>query len=350
MGPDLEFLLNDDKAWETFVEEIQLSSEEEEVLREGMKKHKILTVTESKEKHQQEQKSGNAGLFWFFALFVFCLYQYFTLAKTLIIGLTCLFWMHQASAPSETAILREKILKVFPEVRVKLGKRVTLLREIADRADQVHKTCTVANAAGTSAGLASGVMSLMAIGLAPVTGGLSVGLSAMALGLGAAATATTVTTSIVEQQKLSSIEATANGGKTTGVSSRQLAMRALRNNKSRFSSSCNTFLRYRQVSGHVHATNLIRDGTNLAARSSSQSGSLFRRAFGSTAETMSRRVQVMGGIATGLCVLSDAHCLVKQLKHLREGAKTEIAEKMRLRAQVLDEILEEVNWIYKSLL
>lgn len=351
MDPDfLQFLLKDDRAWQTFLEEIELSSEEGEVLREGLKKHKRLIAMEDKEMHQWE-KNRYAVFFFLFALFLFCFYNYCTLANTFIIVLICMFWMYSYYAPpSEYILLRERILKVFPEVKVKLGKRITQLKELADRADQVHKACTIANVGASTAGIASGLMSLAGLCLAPVTGGLSVGLSAVALGLNIAATATSVTTSIVEQTKIASIEAKARGMKTMGICPEEVAMGVLHDNKFRFSSLFNSFLRYKQVHGHIHATNLVKGTAYLAAKSSPQSGNLVQRAFGSTAKTMSKRVLVMGGITTGLCLLKDAHSLVQERKHLKEGAKTELAEGLRLWARELDDILQKVNQIYGNLL
>nr|XP_012788653.1 unnamed protein product [Sorex araneus] len=337
MGPDLRFLLNDDKAWETFVEEIQLSREEGEVLREGLRKHKILTATEGKEKHQPEQKKGKARFLFLLVIFVSCLYHYCTLTNTLIIMLTCLFWKHKDLFPSETAILRKRTVKVFPEVTVKLSKHIALLRELAMRADLVNLACTVVNVVASFAGLASGVMSILAFVPDPVTGDPKVQLSAKALGLGAVATAATVTTSIVEQLNLSSIEAKANGRKSMGVSPRQLAMGVLRNNKSRISSLFNTLLMYK----HIHATHLANEGRNWAVTILLPLGSWLQRAILKPVETVNWRVQVMGVVVTGLCVLNDVRCLVQESKHLMEGAKTETAERMRRRAQLLDEILEE---------
>ncbi|XP_049627629.1 apolipoprotein L3-like isoform X4 [Suncus etruscus] len=309
-----------------------------------------MAMERSKEMHQQ--KNRNAVFFFLFALFWFCFYNYCTLANTFIIVLTCMFWMcsYHTSPSLEYIILRERILKVFPEVKVKLGKRIAQLGELADRADQVHKACTIANMGANTAGIASGIMSLAGLCLAPVTGGLSVGLSAVALGLNIAATATSVTTSIVEQTNMASIEAKARGMKTMGICPEEVAMGVLYDNKFRFSSLFNSFLRYKQVHGHIHATNLVKDTAYLAAKSSPQSGNLVQRAFGSTAKTMSKRVLVMGGITTGLCLLKDAHSLVQERKHLKEGAKTELAERLRLWAQELDGILEEVNQIYGNLL
>ncbi|XP_049627628.1 apolipoprotein L3-like isoform X3 [Suncus etruscus] len=339
MDPDfLQFLLKEDRAWETFLEEIELSSEEGEVLREGLKKHERLMAMEDKEMHQWE-KIGYAMFFFLFALFLFCFYSYCTLANIFIIVLTCMFWMYSyyAPPPSEDITLRERILKVFPEVKVKLGKRITQLEELADRADQVHKGCTIANVGANTAGIASGVMSLAGLCLAPVTGGLSVGLSAAALGLNIAATATSVTTSIVEQTNMTSIEAKANSIKTVGISPEELAFGVLHQNSKRFFSFCSNFNNLRKIQGHV-----------LTAENSPPS--LLQKLFGCTAKTMTTKDKIFGGATTGLCVLMDAYFLLQASKQLKAGVKLEPAERLRQWSQELERIGDMVTQIHGSLL
>lgn len=340
MDPDfLQFLLKDDRAWQTFLEEIELSSEEGEVLREGLKKHKRLIAMEDKEMHQWE-KNRYAVFFFLFALFLFCFYNYCTLANTFIIVLICMFWMYSYYAPpSEYILLRERILKVFPEVKVKLGKRITQLKELADRADQVHKACTIANVGANTAGLVSGVMSLAGLCLAPVTGGLSVELSYIAQGVGAVATAASVSSSIVEQTNMTSIEAKANGMKTVGISPEELTIRVLRQNANRLSSFYNNFTNLRKVWGHV-----------LAAENSPPTRNWLQRLFGSNAKTMTTKDKIFGGAATGIFVLMDAYFLLQASKQLKAGVKLEPAERMRHWSQELERIGDRVTQIHGSLL
>ncbi|XP_054999588.1 apolipoprotein L3-like [Sorex araneus] len=246
---------------------------------------------------------------------------------------------YHTSLPSETDILRERISKVFPEVSMKLGKRITQLKELADRADQVHKVCTVANVAANSAGLASSIMSIVGLGLAPVTGGLSVDLSVAALGLGAAATATTVTTSVVEQTNMSSIEAKASGMTTMGIYPEEVAMGVLHQNTRRLSSLYSSFMSLKRVWGHT-----------LTTQSSASQSSFAQRLLGNTAKTMTRSEKMMNGAASGICALMDAYSLRQASRHLKEGAKTEQAERLRLWTQGLERIRELVSQIHNSVL
>lgn len=341
MDPEfLTLLLGNDNAWETFMEEVQLSSEEGDVLREALRKHEALTGTEGNGNLQKKPKPRNAVFFFLLVLFLFCYYHYCTLANMSIIALTGMFWMYSyhTSAPPEYTVLREKILEVFPEVREKLGKRITQLSELADRADQVHRACTVGNMAASSAGLVSSAMSLAGLCLAPVTGGLSLELSEIAVGLGVAATGTSMTSSIVDQANMLSIEAKAKCMKTMVVSPEEAILGALRHNKKRWFSLCGNFTSLKQVWGHLLGTE------NPPARS------ILQKLFGSSAKTMIRRGRIWSGTTTGFFALMDAYSLREMSKHLKAGAKTEVAEMLRLWTGNLERLGDMIVQIHESLL
>lgn len=79
-----------------------------------------------------------------------------------------------------------------------LEESIAKLRELADKIDKVHRSCTISSVVANSAGAVSGVLTVLGLALAPMTAGISLGLSATGLGLGAAAAVTSVSTSIVE--------------------------------------------------------------------------------------------------------------------------------------------------------
>ena len=87
---------------------------------------------------------------------------------------------------------------MFPQVKLDLEERIRKLRVLADDVDRVHKNCTISNMVAGSAGVASGLLTLLGLGLAPVTGGASLTLSATGARVGTAAAVTQVSTSIVE--------------------------------------------------------------------------------------------------------------------------------------------------------
>ncbi|XP_055993436.1 apolipoprotein L2-like [Sorex fumeus] len=294
---DLLVLLCEHEIWKELVCEAEFTREEAEAAREGLRKQAILRLMEIKAILQQEQ--GHEGNIW----------------------------------------------KAFPEVKVKLGKRIEQLRELADRVDQVHKACTISNMVANSTGLVSGLLTIAGIGLIPVTGGVSVGLSTSAMGLGVGSAVAAGFTSIVEHRKKLSIEVEAKIVPTLGMEQvKELAKGVANDSKQRFSSVGVTYKILRRVVKHARAMN----NSNLANTSSILSNNLVQKVLGNTAKTMTKKALVAGVASTGLSVLCDAYSLVQDSKELWEGAKTKSAEKMRQRANELEKVLEELNKFHES--
>ncbi|KAK1341562.1 hypothetical protein QTO34_017977 [Cnephaeus nilssonii] len=64
---------------------------------------------------------------------------------------------------------------------------------------------------------------------------------------------------------------------------------------------------------------------------------------------MSKGARVLGAATAGVFLLMDVVDLVKESKHLHEGAKAESAEELRQQAQELERRLEELTRIHESL-
>ncbi|KAK1159447.1 apolipoprotein L5-like [Acipenser oxyrinchus oxyrinchus] len=85
------------------------------------------------------------------------------------------------SMKPEEACRRIELLKEFVQMYEKkkqeIEEHLTQLSEIADGLDKVDRDCTIAKTTGSSAGVVGGVLTIVGIGLAPVTFGVSLGLS-----------------------------------------------------------------------------------------------------------------------------------------------------------------------------
>ncbi|XP_055993432.1 apolipoprotein L3-like [Sorex fumeus] len=156
---DLHLLFSKDEEWEQFVADAELTRDEAKAVREGLKKHGKLTVAEIKKMGQREKE------------------------------------------------FREKFLKLYSRAKKEAEESIKQLHALAEKADEVHKNCTIANVVADSTGIVSGILCIAGIGLAPFTGGLSLAVSGAGLVTGSAATVTAVATSIVEHSYMSSIEA-----------------------------------------------------------------------------------------------------------------------------------------------
>ena len=101
---------------------------------------------------------------------------------------------------------KERFLKEFPQVKQELKENIKKLRELAYNVDKVHRDCTISNVVASSTSIASGTLSILGLVLAPFMVGLSLGLSATGIGLGAASAVTGISTMVMENVNLSSAE------------------------------------------------------------------------------------------------------------------------------------------------
>ncbi|XP_054999591.1 apolipoprotein L2-like [Sorex araneus] len=291
---ELHLLLSRDEEWEQFVTDAELTRDESEAVREGLKKHGKLTAMEVKEMHQEEKE------------------------------------------------FREKFLRLYSQVKGDVEEHIKQLHALAEKADEVHKNCTIANVVADSTGIVSSILCIAAIGLAPFTGGLSLVVSGTGLAIGSAATVTAVTSSIVEHSYMSSIEAEAKNLESTG-NNLHLLWKVLGDSKERISSLVNNFKVVRQIAKHVRAIRLAKLGPKA------QSSNLFSKVFEGAARTMTEGSRIIGGVATGLAILVDVYCLVQDSKDLHEGGKSQSGAMLRQRAQELENMLVGLQQFYEKL-
>ncbi|XP_043297587.1 apolipoprotein L2-like isoform X1 [Cervus canadensis] len=307
----LELLLTEEEAWESFVAEADLSREETDALHEKLLELKTDLVEEDQHRPQQDQLD------------------------------------------------RKRFLEEFPRVKQELEDSIAKLHALADKVDKVHRDCTISSVVATSAGAVSGVLTILGLALAPVTAGISLGLSATGLGLGAAAAVTSVSTSIVEHVSRSSAETEASRLVPTDINEEGAFAEVLHKSTTQIVSSTKNLIQALQGIGkNVRAIKLAKVNPRLAShakcfmttgRVSIQRGKQVQRAFGGTALAMTKSARIVGAATAGVALLMDVALLVKEAKHLHEGAKTESAERMRHLAAELQKKLEELTWNYESL-
>ena len=235
---------------------------------------------------------------------------------------------------------KQRFLKEFPQVKQELKESIKKLRELADKVDKVHRDCTIANMVASSTSIASGALSMLGMGLAPFTAGLSLGLTATGIGLGAAATVTGLSTMAVETVNTSSAET-----------------QAMRLSKAT-AKSVSLLKKVKDFAKHIQAIRVARRNPQLVAtaqrfvktgRLSAQSAQQVTRNFGGTPLAATKAARIRSGVLSGIFIGLDVYSLVKDAQDLQEGAKTASAENMRQKAQELEKKLEELTWIYESL-
>ncbi|XP_070310061.1 apolipoprotein L3-like isoform X2 [Odocoileus virginianus] len=261
--------------------------------------------------------------------------------------------------PQKDQLDRKRFLEEFPRVKQELEDSIAKLHALADKVDKVHRDCTISSVVANSAGAVSGVLTILGLALAPMTAGISLGLSATGLGLGAAAAVTSVSTSIVEHVSRSSAETEASRLVPTAIIEEGAFAEVLQKSTPQIVSSTKNFIQALQGIGkNVRAIKLAKVNPRLAShakrfmttgRVSAQSGKQVQRAFGGTALAMTKGARIMGAATAGVALLMDVALLVKEAKHLHEGAKTESAQRMRQLAAELQKKLEELTRSYESL-
>uniref|UniRef100_A0A8C6FQN0 Apolipoprotein L3 n=1 Tax=Moschus moschiferus TaxID=68415 RepID=A0A8C6FQN0_MOSMO len=289
----LLFLLTEDKSWENFVTEADLSREEEYALREYLSKLQTVLAREDQDSLQKCQQE------------------------------------------------KERFLKEFPRVKQELEENIKKLRELADSVDKVHRDCTISNVVASSTGVVSGALGILGLVLAPFTAGLSLGLSATGIGLGAAAAVTGLSTMVVESVNMSSAETQASRLDTAKIKSYRRHLYKVKD----FGRHIRAIKVARGNPQLVATAQCYITNGQVSVQSAQQ----VRRHFGGTALAATRTARLGSGVVSGLFMALDVYSLVKDAQHLQEGAKTASAENMRQKAQELEMKLEELTWVYECL-
>uniref|UniRef100_A0A8C8T210 Apolipoprotein L3-like n=1 Tax=Peromyscus maniculatus bairdii TaxID=230844 RepID=A0A8C8T210_PERMB len=254
---------------------------------------------------------------------------------------------------------KKRFLEVYPQVKLELEQQIGKLRALADKIDKVHRDCTITQVVAKSTGAVSGVLTILGLALAPVTAGVSLGLSATGLGLGAAAAVTTVSTSLVEKVITAKEEAKASQLVPTSKNQEEVIKEVVEESTPKIVSVYkNCFQNLEDIKKNIDAIKLAKANSHLktnakhlmtTGRVSAQNTKKVEKAFGGTALAMSKEARIMGAATTGLSILMDVVSLVQDSKHLYEGAKTESAAELRQKAQDLEQMLQELIRVHDSL-
>ncbi|KAI5275662.1 Apolipoprotein L3 [Manis pentadactyla] len=258
--------------------------------------------------------------------------------------------MQDTDMPLETCLKRQEFLEAFHRLKLYQDVYIRELYALADKVDKVHRDCTIANVVTASTGTVSGILSIVALALAPVTAGVSVVLWATGIGLGIATTVTGVSTSIVDCVSKSSAKAKARCLVPTHVDLEEAICQDL-------ISIIKIYVEGLQRTMRMdHAIKLTKASFTAPAKSVMttariplQSSGPVKTALGGAALTVSRGAQIAGITTSAISTVCNVVSLVKESKHLHEGAKTQVAEELRQQARKLERKLQELLGIYESL-
>ncbi|XDC53863.1 hypothetical protein R6Z07M_005045 [Ovis aries] len=253
---------------------------------------------------------------------------------------------------------RKRFLKKFPRVTQPLAELKHKLLELADSVGKVHRDCTISNVVAHSTGALSGALTILGLALAPVTAGASVALSATGIGLGAAAAVTAVSTSIVEHVSRSSAENKASQLMAIGVKKWKMLLEVLKSNPQIVPTTEKLAKAEKHLEINIYAmeTGEANPDSEVSANVYLSPGRIAAPAiqqveagFKGAALAVTKGAQIAGAATAGLFLLVDVGFLVKESKHLHDGAKAASAETLRQRASELERKLEELTQIYRRL-
>ncbi|KAJ7330149.1 hypothetical protein JRQ81_016323 [Phrynocephalus forsythii] len=260
--------------------------------------------------------------------------------------------------------------KEFPVHREVLKKCIRSLQEIADRIDITHKDCTIANITASSAGATSGILRVLGLTLAPFSAGVSLILTATGIGLGAAAAAAGISASvseyIIDSEGLRKLQALMNECKE----SLRLVMHpdefdfspeSTPNPAKLVKKAVSIYSAPEKFKANVKALKVARANPELAAlaqqataagigtRAAMTGVEEAESAFRGTALAMTKGARMLSAASAGFFFLYDAYSLIQGVIHLTEGAKADVAAKIRDKASKLEEALQELNKLYEEL-
>uniref|UniRef100_A0A8D1Y0R3 Apolipoprotein L3-like n=1 Tax=Sus scrofa TaxID=9823 RepID=A0A8D1Y0R3_PIG len=254
---------------------------------------------------------------------------------------------------------RKRFLTRFPHIKLELEERIGKLHALADKADKVHRDCTISKVVATSADAVSSVLTIVGLSLAPVTAGVSLALSATGLGLRIAASVTSVSTDIVDKISLSLRETEASCLLSTDIKKWHVVVQVLVKNTPKIVDNARVLAKaIERVETNIRAMERVKVNPCLEAHSNllwtdegieALSSTQRKAAFRGSALAMTKNARIMGIATAGVGLLVDVGFLVKESIHLHKGAKTQLAEALRQRAQKLEGKLEELTCIYDSL-
>ncbi|XP_075408806.1 apolipoprotein L3-like [Tenrec ecaudatus] len=306
---ELQFLLHDEEQWRKLAEEANLSRAEEDALYEVLSFLEIDRIMKEDDTLQQEQE--------------------------------------------------QLLLNAFPGMKKEMEERIRKLHALADKVEKTHRDCTISRIVAGSAGVVSGVLSICGLALAPVTAGVSLGLTAAGMGLGAAAAVTSVSTSIVDRTSKLSAKTEASKLVSMDVHMKEEVVDAVSRNTSQLASTTKRCIQIlRDMEKNIRASKLVQDNPRLLANAkrlmtngniSVRKARQVQKAFGGTTLAMTKGARVTGLATSGVFLLMDVIHLVQESMHLQEGAPETCAQELREWAQELERRLEELTRVYESL-
>ncbi|XP_023055153.2 apolipoprotein L2-like [Piliocolobus tephrosceles] len=264
---------------------------------------------------------------------------------------------------------REWFLKEFPRLKKELEDHIRMLRSLADQVQRVHRDTTITNVVANSFSTMSSVLSLLGLGLAPISEGLSLLLVGTGAGLGAASAVTGITSSVVELVNQLQARNQAHSLDQSSTDAVKVVKEFVGGNTINFLTLVDSYSTFTQRIGRdIRAIRQARGNPQLGAyvpppqvigrisleggeqvERVAEGGEQVERVAEGTALAMSKGAMIVGAATGAILLLLDVVNTLYETKHLLNGAKSELAEALKKQARDLEGKLNILIKIHEML-
>ncbi|KAM6216470.1 apolipoprotein L6-like [Rhynchocyon petersi] len=250
-------------------------------------------------------------------------------------------------------------LEKFPQWKSKLEENIRKLHGLANYADSSHRAFTKSNVLINSMSVASGAMSLLGLALSPVTVGGSLLLTVAGKGLGTAAGATGLVSSICEHFHNKDVQAQASSlAPTIDQEDTEAGEKEAAYVASLGQTVYHSFDVIKDIKKHLSAFKRARAQPHLASavkrflatgKVSARRSRQLKKVFKDTPVMMTKNTRLRHIATSGLFLGFDVASLLSDLKELKDGSGSEMAKKLRAKAQELENLLEKLTKLHEIL-
>ncbi|XP_019481062.1 PREDICTED: apolipoprotein L6-like [Hipposideros armiger] len=247
-----------------------------------------------------------------------------------------------------------KFLQEFPIIKREMEEDIRKAHALADEFDRIQETVTKTKVVTGSVAVASSVMSTLGLLLAPVTARGSLILSAAGTGLETVASAASIVTNITEKDHNKRFQAQVSGQVSTHDQEVSQAV-----DPASYDQHANKLEKnFKDIMKNIDALMIAKDHPRLAnaakrrltsGQVSSRRDKQVQKAFQGTTLAMKTGTRLMNTAMAGLSLSKELGSLMVDYKQLKEGAKSELAGKLRANALEQEQKLRELTRLYETL-
>ncbi|XP_047644368.1 apolipoprotein L6-like [Phacochoerus africanus] len=256
--------------------------------------------------------------------------------------------------PESDLSVEERIfLEEFPVMKEELEVDLRRLRALADHIDTTHKIVTKTSVVANAFAVLSGAVSILGSALAPATAGGSLVLSVTGRVVGTRGEATSILAKILEcfynqeaQAQVGSLMPTCGQELwQAGPISVTAAKKVVQNCGRTIEMGICAF----QVASALPRLATAAKRLLTTGQVSAQRSRQVQRVLEGVVQLVKANAPLLRMAMAGFYLSADLLSLLKDWKQLKEGAKTELAEELRVQARALERKLKELTPCFESL-